>query len=364
MLRIVVTGNMLGMALWRRDNFEQPVAAVVVLLLLVLWTGITLVAYARRQARTAPLLLADLAIAVSAIAATPWLKGQEFNATLPGYWVMGALLAWAVHWHWRGGLVAGVALSVVDVVSRETLSQTTYGHVFLLLLGGTVVGFMCQSLQQMAADRARAERAAAAAAERTRLARAVHDGVLQVLALVQRRGQESGGELAELGRLAGEQEEVLRSLIRAQDTLAAGQAMAAGTAAPRQDLQLLLTGLSGPTVTVVTPGEPVLLPGAGATELADAVSACLDNVRRHVGVDAQAWVMLEATSEEVRVSVRDEGPGIERGRLDEAAREGRLGVSESICGRLRDLGGRAELHTDRHGTEWELVLPATRGSGR
>jgi signal transduction histidine kinase len=62
----------------------------------------------------------------------------------------------------------------------------------------------------------------------------------------------------------------------------------------------------------------------------------------------------------VAVSVRDEGPGIPQGRLDAAAGEGRLGVSESIRGRLAELGGTAELHTGPGGTEWELSVP--RGS--
>ena len=53
----------------------------------------------------------------------------------------------------------------------------------------------------------------AANRERERLARGIHDSVLQVLALVQRRGAELGGEAAELGRLAGEQEAALRSLV-------------------------------------------------------------------------------------------------------------------------------------------------------
>ena len=48
----------------------------------------------------------------------------------------------------------------------------------------------------MAVERDQALRAAAVAQERARLARAVHDGVLQVLALVQRRGGELGGDSA------------------------------------------------------------------------------------------------------------------------------------------------------------------------
>ena len=29
---------------------------------------------------------------------------------MPGFWVMAALLAWAIRYHWRGGLVAGALL--------------------------------------------------------------------------------------------------------------------------------------------------------------------------------------------------------------------------------------------------------------
>jgi hypothetical protein len=37
---------------------------------------------------------------------------------------------------------------------------------------------------------------------------------------------------------------------------------------------------------------------------------------------------------------------------------GRLGVRESIRGRIADLGGTAELSTGSFGTEWEFVVPA------
>ncbi|MFI5426844.1 hypothetical protein [Aeromicrobium sp. UC242_57] len=58
----------------------------------------------------------------------------------------------------------------------------------------------------------------------------------------------------------------------------------------------------------------------------------------------------------VELSVRDDGPGIPPGRLEEAASHGRLGVAESIRGRLEALGGTAELTTGTFGTEWELVV--------
>ncbi len=90
------------------------------------------------------------------------------------------------------------------------------------------------------------------------------------------------------------------------------------------------------------------------------VGACLDNVTHHVGDDARAWVLLEDLGDEVAVSVRDEGPGIAAGRLDDAAAQGRLGVRESVCGRVSDLGGTATLDTGRHGTTWRLAVPRER----
>ena len=352
-LRVVVTVNLVVLTVWRRDNFDRPAATAVAVAVLVAWTAFALWAYAAAVRRTPALLVLDLAVALGALAITPWLKGEEFNATLPGFWIMGVLLAWSVHWRWQGGLLAGALLSLVDLAVRPVVSQANYGNVFLLMIGGPIVGYMCQSLQEMAAERDLAQQAAASAGERARLARAVHDGVLQVLALVQRRGAELGGEFGELGRLAGEQESSLRSLIRQQDTLVTDSADA--------DLAVALEDLGGPTVTVVTPGAAVPLPSYVVSEVVAATRACLDNVAVHVGPQAPAWVMLDATDDRVVVSVRDEGTGIPADRLPAAEAEGRLGVSSSICGRLEDLGGCAELSTGSWGTEWELSVP--RGGG-
>jgi signal transduction histidine kinase len=205
----------------------------------------------------------------------------------------------------------------------------------------------------MAAERDRAQRDAAAAAERARLARAVHDGVLQILGLVQRRGHELGGPAAELGRLAGEQEVALRTLIRQQDQVAGGPA-------GRTDLAAALVHLeTRPGVDVVVAGT-VELPVEVASELVAVVGACLDNVHRHVGPEARAWVLVEGWPDRVEISVRDEGPGIPEGRLEAAEAAGRLGVSQSIRGRVEDLGGTATLMTGPHGSEWEIVVPLDR----
>ncbi len=368
-LRWVVLANAVALNVYRYDNFERPLLGMGLVALLVVWTLLAGHWYADHARRGWPLLVADLAVAVGAMAATPLVKGADFNASVPGFWVMAALLAWVAHLRWQGGLVAALVLAGTDLAVRQDLSQSVYGNVFLLLIGGPIVGYMAASLQQMATERDRAERAAAAAAERTRLARAVHDGVLQVLALVQRRGHELGGQGDELARLAGEQESVLRGLIRSQDAVglpvgsSAGSAAGRGPAERAVDLAAELTLLGRrPGVEVVVPAGPVPLDAHVATELAAAVGACLDNVGRHVppgadGAPARAWVLLESLPDRVEVSVRDEGPGIPEGRLDEAAAEGRLGVSGSVRGRLHDLGGTATVTTGASGTEWELVVP-------
>lgn len=351
-LRVVVLLNAIGLTLYRADAFVSGAAAAGAIAVMTGWTAFASWAYADARRRRLPLLVADLAVAVALMAATPLVKGADFLATVPGYWVIGALLAWAIHYQVVGGLVAGVVLAGTDLALRPEITQTVYGNAFLLVIGGPIVGFMCQSLQRMATERETAERSAAVAAERARLARAVHDGVLQVLALVQRRGRELGGEAAELGRLAGEQERALRGLIRAQDTTAA--VASDGVV----DLAAALAGLEGlPGVTLVTPGTPVALPAATATELVAATRACLDNVHAHVGPDAPAWVLVQSFPDRVEVCVRDDGPGIPVGRLAEAEAQGRLGVSGSIRGRIADLGGSAALSTGPSGTEWELVVP-------
>jgi signal transduction histidine kinase len=115
-------------------------------------------------------------------------------------------------------------------------------------------------------------------------------------------------------------------------------------------------------VTVSVPAQPVLLDRAAAAELTAATRAALDNVRRHCGERARAWVLVEDEPGLIRVTIRDDGPGIPDGRLAAAAAAGRLGISHSISGRLRDLGGSAVISSvPGEGTEVELRLPRVAG---
>jgi signal transduction histidine kinase len=221
----------------------------------------------------------------------------------------------------------------------------------LLLLGGLVVGYVVQLARAAQAQLARAVQIEAATRERDRLAARIHDSVLQVLALVARRGGEIGGDAAELGRLAGEQEIALRTLVASPP-----QATQAGSS----DLRALLTPYASSTVSVAAPAESVLLSTDAARDVADAVAAALDNVARHAGAGARAWVLVEDEGTAVVVTVRDDGEGFALGRLEEAAGSGRLGVDRSIRGRIRALGGDlAVTSSPGVGTEVEMRVPRT-----
>nr|WP_279633201.1 DUF5931 domain-containing protein [Nocardioides euryhalodurans] len=355
-LRAVLLVNAVALNVYRADNFRHPAWGVVAVGVMAGWTVLVTKLYADPARRTAWLLGADLAVVLGLVLASPLIKGEGLRATIPGFWVMAAVLAWAIHWHWRGGLAAGALVTAADLSVRSDVTQGNYGNIFLLLVVGPIVGFLCESLELMARERDAAQRVAIASEERARLARAVHDGVLQVLALVQRKGGElatTDPQLGELGRLAGEQEAALRSLIRQQDAADGPDTTTTDVASALEEL----TRTNGSPVTLSTPGGPVLLPGPVGSELVAAVRTCLDNVRTHVAPDAPAWVLLDDTGAEVTVTVRDEGPGIAAGRLAEAEDQGRLGVSQSIIGRLAELGGTATLETGAFGTEWELVVP-------
>ncbi|MEU8345864.1 Signal transduction histidine kinase [Actinomadura meyerae] len=343
------------------DGYAHPAAGWAVLAVMAAWTAYAVAAYGDPRRRGWPLLAADLAVAAASILATAWVETAANIAagrpTLPVSWVAAAVLAWAVAGGRRVGLAAAVVLAaanlLVHVIAGTSggIGGTTFNGIVLLLLAGLVVGHVVRLAREAEARLARAVELESANRERERLARGIHDSVLQVLAMVQRRGGELGGEAAELGRLAGEQEAALRALI-------GGAPAAPAPHAADADLRPLLTALASTSVTVSTPATEVPLPAHAAREVAAAVAAALDNVRRHCGDGARAWVLLEDGPDEVAVSVRDDGPGMPPGRLEEAEADGRLGVAQSIRGRVADLGGTVAITSaPGEGTEIEIAVP-------
>ncbi|MFF4236971.1 MacS family sensor histidine kinase [Actinomadura geliboluensis] len=345
------------------DGYAHPAAGWAVLAVMTAWTAYAVAAFGDPRRRGWPLLAADLAVAAASILATAWVETAANIAagrpTLPVSWVAAAVLAWAVAGGRRLGLTAALVLAAANLLVHAIagtsggIGSTTFNGIVLLVLAGLVVGHVVRLAREAEARLARAVELESANRERERLARRIHDSVLQVLAMVQRRGGELGGEAAELGRLAGEQEAALRALIGTAPAVPAR-----ADAAADADLRPLLTAHASTSVTVSTPATEVRLPAHAAREVAAAVAAALDNVRRHCGDGARAWVLLEDGADGVAVSVRDDGPGLPPGRLDEAASDGRLGVAQSIRGRVADLGGTVAIASaPGEGTEIEMTVP-------
>ena len=324
-------------------GWAHPGAGVAVLVAMAGWSVVVTLAYAVPARRTWPLLTLDLGLTVAAQVGSLWVLSTHAvtrgDPTLTVSWAAAPVLAWAVRGGWHAGAAAATVTSVGAVVERGGLSQATVNSVVLLLLAGLVVGYVVTLARRAETAYAEAVRLQAAVAERERLARQVHDGVLQALALVSRSCTDP-----QLAALAGDQERSLRRLVAVPAALPAGEL----------DLRALLPVRAG--VELATPAGPVLLAARTAAELADAVAAAVDNALRHGG--STAWLLVEDEPAAVTVSVRDDGPGIPAGRLAQASRDGRLGVAQSIRGRVEDLGGSVTVtSTPGQGTEVELRVP-------
>ncbi|WP_034087871.1 MacS family sensor histidine kinase [Streptacidiphilus albus] len=361
-------------------HFHDRVAGWVYLGVLGLWTFATVRPFSSHQRCNWYWLSTDLALCVLGILLTrafdsgPGLVAGD--PTIPTIRAAGAVLGFAVMGGWLPAAVAGLIVGLADIGEAGGLTRSDLHNIVLLLVAGIAIGYVIEVARASEQTLARALEIQAATRERERLARDIHDSVLQVLSMVQRRGAEVGGEAADLGRMAGEQEVALRTLVAeglapnpsyTAPAIRRGRGRDRGSEQPEavQDLRSLIAPMAGARVTVSAPGTPVLLPGRTVTELGAAVSAALDNVRKHAGTGAQAWILVEDEPDQVMVSVRDDGPGFDSAaRLGEAEREGRLGVSQSIQGRMRDLGGSADIFSAAgQGTEVELRVPRPRAGG-
>ncbi len=339
-------------------DYQRPLLGWGVLAVMALWTLLTGWAYRVPALRTWRFVIADVAVVTGCLAATAAVVSATARVhgapTLTMAWGAAPVFACAVKGGRRAGAGAALVLGAVDVALRGGhLTQSASSGTVLLLLSGFGVGYLTSLARKAETRMQQAIELAAATRERERLARNIHDGVLQVLALVQRRGNEIGGEAAELSRLAGEQEESLRALVNLD--------AAPETADGLVDLRYLLRPLAAARVQLVTPATPVLLPEPVAVEIAAATGGAVDNVRLHAGEGAQAWVLVEDEPTRVTVTVRDNGRGMAPARVVEAATGGRLGIAQSIRGRIVDLGGAVDIHTTPgQGVEVEMRIPRPR----
>ncbi|MDQ2636299.1 MAG: DUF5931 domain-containing protein [Actinomycetota bacterium] len=346
----------LGFQIAVNPALDRPVIGWLLFAVLIAWSAACAVAYLNGFGRRPSWVLAEIVVVLALILSTELVASQQWtldNQSWPTtLWATNATISAAIQLGPIAGMLTGVAVMIASTAVKGVVNYDLGRNATIVieLAVGLAVGMAAQTARRAHAELEQAARLAAAQQERERLSREVHDGAIQVLALVSRRGREIGGETVELAELAGQQERALRRLV------------SSASGAPRVgqliDVGALLRARASDRVSVSLPADPVLLDEHTATELCAAATNALDNVAAHAGPDARAFVLLEDLGDAVTVSIRDDGGGIPDGRLSEAVHEGRVGIAKSIVGRMNWLGGSAKLSTGpESGTEWELTVP-------
>jgi signal transduction histidine kinase/phage shock protein PspC (stress-responsive transcriptional regulator) len=235
-------------------------------------------------------------------------------------------------------VILGVLLLVVQQTDLLLIGRTLLAAIAVLVGVGVVLApwgvRLWRDLDTERAGRARE-------AERADIAAHLHDSVLQTLALIQRRSHDG----AEVVRLARAQERDLRGwLYGAAD--ADPTTMAARVAALAAEAE----DVHGAVVEVVTVGDrPV---NDRTASMLAALREAVVNAARHA--ESPVRVYVESGPEGVEAFVRDRGPGFDL----TAVPEDRLGVRESIIGRMERHGGSARVRSaPGEGTEVRLLLP-------
>ncbi|WP_018684281.1 MacS family sensor histidine kinase [Actinokineospora enzanensis] len=354
LLRVITLLFAAAVVVQHGGEYASAALAWVTIAAMAVWTLATSLVYLRMDRVRLWFTIVDLGLCCLLMSASRLvLTDQQRTVTavplVTTIWVTAVVAVGAVRSGMVGGTAFGAVVSLFNYGVRGYVDTDLTRDLVLLVGIGFVVGLASTTSKQSAERLAMAMRAEAATAERERLARTIHDSVLQVLARVRKRGRELGGEAAELAELAGRQEVALRALVAAAPLETDN-----GRADLRPRLQVLMTDRH----QVSVPGTPVMVAESAAAELAFLVREALENVDRHAGATARAWVLLEDLGAEIVLSVRDDGVGIPAGRLAAAESEGRLGIARSIRGRVAELGGSVHLETGpRVGTEWEIRIP-------
>ena len=312
----------------------------------------------RRRAPVAAVLLsAGLVAAVVALASFSEADAIATNALLVVTVASGGAVAWNLlldrtdpgrtrtYGLWVRG-IAAVLLIVVGsaaLLARPSFLNAILGVAAIVLAIGVVVAprvvTLWSELQSSQTARVREE-------QRAEIAAHLHDSVLQTLALIQNRA----GASSEVARIARAQERELR------DWLFTGSApVDYDLATELRELAAAIELDYAVRIDVVTVGEF----GPAPVALVAATREAMLNAARHAG--GEVSVYLESTGTAVDVFVRDRGPGVSIADVP----ADRLGIRESIIGRMARAGGSATVRPGGSGTgtEVHLTLPLASTQG-
>ncbi|MGA4507084.1 sensor histidine kinase [Propionibacteriaceae bacterium G1746] len=339
----------------RLDTVRQPGVLIAITVFVLLWS--IALAYQNRLAMGWQRVVVgiDVGLALVLVGVSRWVVGPDTFPPAPVYWQLAAPLGVAVLWGGWAGLGTAAAVSAVTLLQTPINHTDLWTLVFTTCITAWGVGQLVDTLRKTTAERDRSLAASMALAERDRMNRIVHDGALQVLSMVEREGRTLGPRGERLAQLARQQEIQLRTVLQDRTV-----DMADDETEKFVDISAMLDAMSTDRVTVSRMAGSVLMPLEQASEVRAAVAQILLNSELHAGPDAQVWMLLEEEDEAITISVRDNGVGMTREQVQAAFEAGRLGIRESIIGRLHEIGGTAEVRSSPgRGVEWELRIPVT-----
>lgn len=251
-----------------------------------------------------------------------------------------------------GVALVGMGLTVFMVVrgSAAQLGTALTAAIAVLagmaLLAGPWLVRMSQDLSEERTMRIRAQ-------ERAEVAAHVHDSVLHTLTLIQRNADDAG----EVRRLARAQERELRNWLYRPEGTGKDEDQEPETLAEAvKKTAAEVEDKHGVPLEVVVVGDCPLDEGLAAQM--QAAREAMVNAAKYGGEGGAVQVYAEVEGRTVFVSVRDRGPGFD---LDSVPAD-RMGVRESIIGRMQRNGGTARLRSvPGDGTEVELEMERADG---
>jgi signal transduction histidine kinase len=330
------------------------VAAIVVTGLVTVADQVVLLRPRWSAALAKSTVAAEIALAALVVGADGWVRqAQATGQTLAGIWPLPALLVAAVAGGVAWGVGAGAILSAARFVAvvvaagsagltgRDLLGAFTTGVSWI------VIGAVCGTIIRLLG---KAQNQLAEADARDRIARDLHDGVLQTLAMIERRS-----DSVDIARLARDQERDLRLYLF-------GDRGGSGNLAAELRLAAARTERAWPdTAVTVTVTEDVPVLSAGQVEaVAGAATEALTNAAKH-GHARQVVVFADVheSSGGLFVTIKDDGGGFDPATVAEG-----VGMARSIRGRVHDLGGEVEFASaGGDGTEVRIVVPVTAKRG-
>ncbi|UAJ80304.1 PspC domain-containing protein [Leifsonia sp. ZF2019] len=242
-------------------------------------------------------------------------------------------------------VAAGAFLVIVALVLSVLQSARSSGPLWIGIIAATFAGaavlvapWALRLWRELISERT----ARIKEEQRAEMAAHLHDSVLQTLALIQNRA----GASSEVGRIARAQERELREWLYA-DGAHAAEREDADLAGELRDVAAALEIDHSVHFDIVSVGEPVR---NAPPELGAAAREAMLNAARHAGGEVSVYV--EGGTGCADVFVRDRGSGFDVDALP----EGRLGVRESIIGRMRRAGGAATVTSRPTGAEVHLRI--------